>query len=73
MPIPLLFQGKFTEKYFKKFHFPKTQFQLLDGWFLPLLLGRGELAPLLNIPGVQVKQKAPYFVLEKFTLLTSPS
>jgi len=31
MPISLVFQGKFTEKYFKKFHLPKIQFQLLDG------------------------------------------
>jgi len=37
MPIPLVFQGKFTEKYFKKFHLPQTQFELLDGRFLPLL------------------------------------
>jgi len=33
MPIPLAFQGKFTKKYFKKFHLPKIQFQLLDGHF----------------------------------------
>jgi len=37
MPIPLVFQGKFTEKYFKKFHFPKIQFQLLNEWFTNLL------------------------------------
>jgi len=34
---PLVFQGKFTEKYFKKFHLPKIQFQLLDGRFVDLL------------------------------------
>jgi len=37
MPISLVFQGKFTEKYFKKFHLPKIQFQLLDGRFMDLL------------------------------------
>jgi len=37
MPIPLVFQGKFTENYFKKLHLPKIQFQLLGGRFLDLL------------------------------------
>jgi len=37
MPIPLVFQGKFTEKYFKKFHLPKIQFQLLDGRSMDIL------------------------------------
>jgi len=37
MPISLVFQGKFTGKYFKKFHLPKIQFQLLDGRFMDLL------------------------------------
>jgi len=37
MPIPLVFEEKFTEKYFKKFHLSKTQFQVLDGQVLPLL------------------------------------
>jgi len=36
MPIPLVFQGKFIEKYFKKFHLPKILFQLLDGRFMDL-------------------------------------
>jgi len=30
MEIPLVFEGNFTKKYFKKFHLPKTQFQLLE-------------------------------------------
>jgi len=37
MPIPLLFQEKFIEKYFKKFHLPKIQFQPLGVWFMNLL------------------------------------
>jgi len=37
MSIPHVFQGKFTEKYLKKFHLPKIQFQLLDGCFIDLL------------------------------------
>jgi len=37
MPILLVFEGKFTEKYFEKFHLPKIQFQCLDGWFMDLL------------------------------------
>jgi len=37
MPIPLVFQEKFTEKYFQKFHLPKIQFQLLHGRFMNLL------------------------------------
>jgi len=36
MPIPLVFQEKFTEKCFKKFHLPKIQFQLLNGLFMDL-------------------------------------
>jgi len=39
MPIPLGFQGKFTEKYFKKFHLPKVSFnpKMGDLWtsYLP--------------------------------------
>jgi len=37
MQISLVFQGKFGEKYFKKFHLPKIQYQLLDGCFMDLL------------------------------------
>jgi len=37
MPIPLVFQGKITEKYFKKLHLPKIQFQILNGRFMDLL------------------------------------
>jgi hypothetical protein len=37
MPISLAFQGKFTEKYFKKFYLPKSQLQLLDERFMDLL------------------------------------
>jgi len=37
MSIPLVFKGKFTEKYFKKFHLPKIQFRLLDGRFMDFL------------------------------------
>jgi len=36
MLIPLIFQGKFIEKNFKKFHLPKIPFQLLDGCFMDL-------------------------------------
>jgi len=34
MPTPLVFEGKFTEKYFEKFHLPKIEFQCSDGWFI---------------------------------------
>jgi len=37
MPILFLFQEKFIEKYFKKFHLPKIQFQLLDEQLMDLL------------------------------------
>jgi len=37
MPTPLVFQGKFTENYFKELCLPKIQFQLLGGRFLNLL------------------------------------
>jgi len=37
MSIPLVFQGNFTEKNFKKFHLPQIQFQHLDGRFIDLL------------------------------------
>jgi len=37
MSIQLLFQGKFTEKYFMKFQLPKIQFQPLSGPFQSLL------------------------------------
>jgi len=37
MPILLVFQRKFTEKYFKKFHLPQIQFQFLNGHFIDLL------------------------------------
>ncbi len=37
MPIPFFFQGKFTEKYFKKFYLHKFRFQLLDERFMDLL------------------------------------
>jgi len=37
MSIQLLFQGKFIEKYFMKFHLPKIQFQPLSGPFMDLL------------------------------------
>jgi len=37
MSIPLVFQGKFTEKYFKTFHLPQIQLQPLDGPFMNLL------------------------------------
>jgi len=37
VPILFAFQGKYVEKYFKKFHSPKFRFQLLDGHFIDLL------------------------------------
>ena len=37
MPIHLVFLGKFTEKYFKRFYLLKIQFQLLDRHFMNLL------------------------------------
>jgi len=36
MPIPLVFQGKFAKKYFKKLHLRKIQFQLLGGQLMGL-------------------------------------
>jgi hypothetical protein len=37
MSIPLVFQDKFIENYFKKFSLPKIQFELLSVRFLNLL------------------------------------
>ncbi len=37
MPIPFVFQGKFTEKYLKKYYLHKFQFELLDDRFMDLL------------------------------------
>jgi len=37
MPISLVFQGKFTEKYFKMFHLPEIHFKLLNDQFMDLL------------------------------------
>jgi len=38
MSISLFSQGKFAEKYFKKFHLPNFQFQVLDGRICPSYL-----------------------------------